>query len=385
MVIERKEEQIIDRITDNMLPYAHWLYSIPGIGSKTVKILLSGAGTPKDIYELSCHMRVEELAAQFSAHPRKQKLAEEIINAGKNRNIQEEYEALEKKRIYFTCLGHSVYPKRLFHIPDAPYGIYFRGRLPAEENHSVAIIGARNCSEYGRRMAYRFGEELALAGIQIVSGMARGIDGIGQQAALEAGGYSLGVMGCGVDICYPNENRKLYDMLCENGGVCSEYLPGTLPRSSLFPPRNRIISALSDIVLVVEAKNRSGTLITVDMALEQGKDVYAVPGRVTEALSEGCNRLLQQGAQVALSPTDMIQAITGKTTDDKKGDFLLSDIQADILQNLDDAPKSVEKIKEQVLLYSGHDISLQEVMNQLINLSLSGWVKQIGNSYFIKA
>lgn len=385
MVTERKEEQIIDKITDNMLPYAHWLYSIPGVGSKTAKILLSGAGTPKEIYELSYHLQVEELAARLPAHPRKQELAEKIINAGKCRNIQEEYEALEKQQIHFTCLGHAAYPIRLFHIPDAPYGIYFRGRLPAEENHSVAIIGARNCSEYGRRMAYRFGEELASAGVQIVSGMARGIDGIGQQAALEAGGYSLGVMGCGVDICYPNENRKLYDMLCESGGVCSEYLPGTMPRSSLFPPRNRIISALSDIILVVEAKNRSGTLITVDMALEQGKDVYAVPGRVTEALSEGCNRLLQQGAQVALSPTDMIQTITGKTADDKKGDFLLSDIQADILQNLDDVPKSVEKIKEQMLLYSGRDISIQEVMNQLISLSLSGWVKQIGNSYFMKA
>ena len=385
MVTEKGEEQIIDRITDNMLAYAHWLYSIPGIGSKTIKMLLSQAGTPKAIYELSYHLRAEELAAWFPAHPRKQELAEKIINAGKNRSVQVEYETLEKKRIHFTCMGHNAYPERLFHIPDAPYGIYFRGRLPAEEKYSAAIIGARNCSEYGRRMAYRFGEELASAGIQIVSGMARGIDGIGQQAALEAGGYSLGVMGCGVDICYPNENRRLYDMLCESGGVCSEYLPGTQPRSSLFPPRNRIISALSDIVLVVEAKNRSGTLITVDMALEQGKDVYAVPGRVTEALSEGCNRLLQQGAQVALSPTDMIQAITGKTADDKKGDFLLSDIQADILQNLDDVPKSVEKIKEQMLLYSGRDISLQEVMNQLVNLSLSGWVKQIGNSYFMKA
>lgn len=385
MVIEKREEKIINKITDNMLPYAHWLYSIPGIGSKTVKMLLSLAGKPKKIYELSRHLSIEELAAQLSAHPRKRELAEKIINAGKCRNIQEEYAALEKKRIHFTCLGHAAYPDRLIHIPDAPYGIYFRGRLPAKENPSAAIIGARNCSEYGRRMAYRFGEELASAGVQIVSGMARGIDGIGQQAALEAGGYSLGVMGCGVDICYPNENRKLYDMLCECGGVCSEYLPGTLPRSCLFPPRNRIISALSDSILVVEAKNRSGTLITVDMALEQGKDVYAVPGRVTEALSEGCNRLLQQGAQVALSPADMIQSITGKTADDKKGEILLSDIQTDILQNLDNVPKPVEKIKEQVLLYSGRDISLQEAMNQLINLSLSGWVKQIGNSYFMKA
>ncbi|MDE5596724.1 MAG: DNA-processing protein DprA, partial [Lachnospiraceae bacterium] len=169
MVIEKREEQIIDKIADNMLPYAHWLYSIPGIGSKTEKILLSQAGTPKEIYELSCHLGVEELAARLSVHSKKQHLAEKIINAGKSRSIQEEYEALEKKQIHFTCLGHTAYPERLFHIPDAPYGIYFRGKLPAEEKHSIAIIGARKCSEYGRRMAYRFGEELASAGVQIVS------------------------------------------------------------------------------------------------------------------------------------------------------------------------------------------------------------------------
>lgn len=370
---------------DGMLPYAHWLYGIEGIGSKTIKTLLSRMKSPQEIYNLSSRLSVEELAKRLPVQTKKEELALRMINAAKELNPQREYEILQKEQIQFTCLGHAGYPERLASIPDAPYGMYYRGRLPSKMPFSVALIGARNCSEYGRRMASRFGGELAAAGVQIVSGMARGIDGIGQLAALAAGGYSLGVLGCGVDICYPKENRKLYDMLCENGGICSEYPPGTQPRSSLFPPRNRIISALSDIVLVVEAKAKSGTLITVDMALEQGKDVYAVPGRVTEALSEGCNRLLQQGAQIALSPGDMLQEIMGKTDGAKQREPLLSGIQADILQNLDDVPRSPEKIKERMLFYSGRDIPLPEVMNQLVKLCINGWALQIGNSYFMKA
>ncbi|MDE5933513.1 MAG: DNA-protecting protein DprA, partial [Lachnospiraceae bacterium] len=245
--------------------------------------------------------------------------------------------------------------------------------------------------EYGRRMSQHFGRELAMAGVQIISGMARGIDGIAQMAALEPEGYSLGVLGCGVDICYPTENRELYEILCKRGGICSEYPPATEPRNSLFPPRNRIISGLADAVLVIEAKNRSGTLITVDMALEQGREVYALPGRATDALSEGCNRLIQQGANVALSAADMLRGLTGQ----ENGDFvtigcagsqsLLSDIQKELLQVLEDTPQSPEMIREQMLFKSGTEVTLSGLMNQLVKLSLMGYARQIGNSYFVKA
>lgn len=174
-------------------------------------------------------------------------------------------------------------------------------------------------------------------------------------------------------------------MLCERGGICSEYPPGMKPRNSLFPPRNRIISGLSDAVLVVEAKNRSGTLITVDMALEQGREVYALPGRITDALSEGCNRLLQQGAEVAVSAEDVIRSLTGRTggySADAK--VFLSDMQKEILQNLEDTPQSLEMIQEHMLSKCGKEISLSELMNQLVKLSLTGYARQIGNSYFVK-
>lgn len=377
----------MDRMEEKQLPYAHWLYNVPGVGRRTIQCLLAEKETPETIYRAS----QKELESLLAAMPGKKKLAERIAESKRNWNTAEEYERLNAKGIRFTCLGSETYPKRLAQVPDAPYGIYFRGKLPLEERPSAAIIGARSCSEYGRRMAQYFGRELAMAGVQIISGMARGIDGISQMAALEAGGRSLGVLGCGVDICYPAENRELYEMLCSQGGICSEYPPGTEPKNSLFPPRNRIISGLSDAVLVIEAKNRSGTLITVDMALEQGREVYALPGRITDALSEGCNRLIQQGANVALSAGDMIRSLAGQETgnygmgDRMGGKAFLSDIQAELLKNLEDTPQSVEMIKEQMLLKNGKELSLSELMNQLVKLSLMGYARQIGNSYFVKA
>lgn len=392
----------IKKIEDSGLPYAHWLYSIDGVGSRTIRHMLAQAGTPEDIYRLP-----KEKIENILPHSGKEaELAERIAVSKQRFDIREKYLELDDKHINFTCIGHTDYPHRLLNIPDAPYGIYYRGRLPEPGRPSAAIIGARNCSEYGRQMAKQFGGELAMVGVQVISGMARGIDGIGQKAALEAGGYSLGVLGCGVDICYPEENRGLYDMLCRQGGVCSEYLPGICPKSSLFPPRNRIISGLADILLVVEAKNRSGTLITVDMALEQGKEVFALPGRVTDALSDGCNHLLQQGAGIALSPQDIVKELMGKvglmkkeqlscnrkayrknvtqTNDESKNTALLSDVQSKLIQILEKEPQPVEIIKEQMLLKNDFDLPMPELLNQLIKLCLFGLVKQVGNSYFAK-
>ena len=207
--------------------------------------------------------------------------------------------------------GERDYPARLLEIPDPPERLYVLGRLPEENLPSVAIIGARECSEYGSYVAARLGECMGRNGIQVISGMARGIDGIGQTAALDAGGSSFAVLGSGVDVCYPARNRRLYERLRESGGVLSEYPPGTPALSRNFPPRNRIVSGLADAVVVVEAREKSGTLITVDMALEQGKEVYAVPGRVTDALSSGCNRLVKLGAAVLLDPEELAEELRG--------------------------------------------------------------------------
>ena len=156
--------------------------------------------------------------------------------------------------------GDGEYPRRLQEIPGPPGELYIMGDLPGEERASVAVIGARDCSEYGRHVADRLGRILGKNGIQVISGMARGIDGIAQQAAVEAGGSSFAVLGSGVDICYPAQNRRLYEKLKTAGGLLSEYPPGTPVRAWHFPPRNRIVSGLSDAVIVVEARERSGTL-----------------------------------------------------------------------------------------------------------------------------
>ena len=220
-------------------------------------------------------------------------------------------EELKKAGVRFVAALEERFPQKLKEIPDPPFGIYYKGRMPEENEPAAAIIGARLASGYGREQARRFGRRIGARGIAVISGMARGIDGIAQKAALDAGGKSYAVLGCGVDICYPEENRDLYEQLLQEGGVLSEYPPGTFPDARLFPPRNRIISGLSDLVLVIEARKKSGTLITVDMALEQGREVYALPGRVSDALSDGCNRLIRQGAGPATCPQDILEYFFG--------------------------------------------------------------------------
>lgn len=205
--------------------------------------------------------------------------------------------------------GEPEYPERLKNIPGAPEELYVLGRLPEEDRLSVAVIGARDCSEYGKYVAREIGAVLGRNKISVVSGMARGIDGISQEAALNAGGSSFAVLGCGVDICYPETNRQLYERLKISGGILSEYPPGSPALAWHFPPRNRIVSGLADVVAVIEARVKSGTLITVDMALEQGREVYAAPGRVTDRLSDGCNRLIRQGAGILLSPEEFLREL----------------------------------------------------------------------------
>lgn len=201
------------------------------------------------------------------------------------------------------------YPPGLLPHERMPRGLYVAGTLPDPGKKSVAIVGARACSAYGRAEARRFARELAAAGVQIISGLACGIDGCAHEGALEAGGATFAVLGCGVDICYPREHIGLYEQMKKQGGLLSEYPPGTPPLSHHFPVRNRIISGLADLVLVVEARLRSGSLITADYALEQGKSVWAVPGKNADPLSQGCNRLIAHGAGLAVSPADLLEEL----------------------------------------------------------------------------
>ena len=212
----------------------------------------------------------------------------------------------------------NLFPQKLLELSDCPEGIYVKGELPDPKKKAVAIVGARMCSAYGRATASYFARELAANDVQIISGLALGIDGAAHEGALLAGGKTFGVLAGGVDQCYPRGNIELYTQMERSGGIISEEPCGCPPLGRLFPKRNRIISVLSDLVLVIEAKAKSGSLITADFAAEQGRDLFAVPGRLEDELSKGCNELIFQGAGIAISPKRMLEILGKSLTIRKK-------------------------------------------------------------------
>lgn len=278
----------------------------------------------------------------------------------------------------------SEYPQRLQNIPDPPSGIYVSGVLPPNNVKTVAIVGSRACSEYGKCMAKEFALELAKAGVVIVSGLARGIDGIAQEAAVRSGGISVGVLGCGIDVVYPASNARVYDLVCQKGGIISEYPPGRPAIAGQFPARNRIISGLADAVLVVEAKRRSGTSITVNRALEQGKDVYAIPGRIYDECSRGCNELIASGAYIALSPDVILDGLGIKTKAEEKADIdnavisSLTEDEVKVLKCLEYQPVDVESLFEKTKL------PLQDLYVILLNLQLKGLCKEVATNQYCR-
>lgn len=380
--------------------YAYWLNSIPGVGNRTIRKLLECChGNPVEVYHASEALWKSVL---------REKQVEQMKRAKAQWDVTGEYEKLQEKGIGFLTWQEQEYPERLQNIPDAPYGIFYKGRLPQEEWMSVAIIGARDCSDYGRYVATGLGEYLAQKKVQIISGMARGIDGISQEAALKVGGISIGVPGCGPDICYPAGNRRLYEKLVEQGGILSVFPPGEEPKPRNFPRRNAIVSGLADVVVVVEAREKSGTLITVDMALEQGRDVYVVPGRITDRLSDGCNNLLKQGAGIVRSPGEFYEEIYGLWQErrsyrekevqkenggnqkrSKSGNVqtqILSESRAfgsdtdlgKVYEKLDFYPKSIEQIQEKL----SPKLSYVQVNTLLMQLCIEGYATQVSTGYF---
>ncbi len=378
--------------------YMYWLDSIEGLGKNTKKNLMQAFGSAKEVYV------AREKLVNCILESKKQEL---FWEAKKKKDIFKEFEWLSKEGIQMVTLYDETYPEKLRYIPDEPFGIYFKGRLPIEDVPAVAIIGARECSQYGEYIAGELGKYLGSSGIQVISGMAKGIDGISQWEAVQAGGNSFGVLGCGVDVCYPKGNKRLYESLIECGGVLSSYPPGTMPTARLFPPRNRIVSGLADVLVVIEARRRSGTSITVEMALEQGRDIYAVPGRVTDRLSDGCNKLIKEGAHVFLSPEDFIEdlkellpdkmerallARTGmmlqrKATEEVNPNNMEEEdnLSKEILEVMDFYPRSIEQISE--LLHKRFDRSLrqEELSAKLMLLCLYGAVKQESGGWFSKS
>ena len=302
--------------------------------------------------------------------------------------VEKDYYRMGEKGISYVNYNDVDFPEKLKNIAGSPYGLFVKGALPNPLTPSVAIVGARECSEYGRLMAEYFGDRLAREGVQIISGMAWGIDGIAQTAALNAGGRSYAVMGCGVDITYPAKNRILYNRLCGDGnGIISEYAPGSPAISRKFPPRNRLIAGLCDVLIVVEARAKSGTLITVDMAIDQGRTVMVVPGRLTDSLSAGCINLLYNGALPAtgveavleqlginrqITLTDVFKPVTGDRDKD------LGEELERVLAVMKIEPQSIDEIAKAA------KIGTDEAMIMLTKLEISNLVRETAPGYFVK-
>ena len=281
--------------------------------------------------------------------------------------------------------GKEEYPKRLQMLEGMPQELYVEGKIPKEECPTIAIVGARNCSHYGANMALEYAKFLGKSGIQIISGLARGIDTAAHEGALLAGADTFGVLGCGVDVCYPASNRRLFEKVKEQGGILSEFPLGSPPLAYHFPQRNRVISGLSDAVLIIEAKEKSGSLITADFALEQGKTVFALPGRVGDLLSTGCNRLIYQGAIPAWSPEMILEEMNWQQTDDKKSTDttekeILGLAREDnlVYSCLNFNPKNITDLQEET------GLSCQELMKSLVELQIRGLAKEIWKHNYIR-
>ncbi len=288
----------------------------------------------------------------------------------------------EKKGIHRILYGEPSYPEKLSYISDPPFSLYVKGHLPDPGKLSVSIVGARKCSPYGENMAMTYGEALASVGAQIISGLALGIDGAGQRGALNGGGETFGILGCGADICYPREHIGLYMDIQKQGGIISELPMGTKPLAYNFPRRNRIISGLSDVVLIIEAKEKSGSLITADQALEQGRDVYALPGPVDSPLSRGCHLLIKQGAGILLSPKELIQDLNIQVLpvrkDSEQNKKNLESAENMVYSCVGLFPKNVTELMEST------GLEAKELLEILGKLQIRGFIKEISKNYYVR-
>ena len=347
---------------------------VKGVGPMRLRALLNFFGDIQIAWEApSDALRAAGLS---------QKIIDNLLHVRTHLDIQKEIERATAGGIDILTWDDSAYPKKLLEIHQPPPVLYVRGSFQPEDEIAVAIVGTRRITPYGRRVTVQLSERLAQNGVTVISGLARGVDGVSHQAALNAGGRTIAVLGSGIDQIYPPEHRGLAEKIVQNGAVVSDYSPGTPPEAVNFPPRNRIISGLSSGTVVVEAGKKSGALITATFAVEQGREVFAVPGSIHGVQSRGTNYLIQQGARPLLDPEELLEFLNLEVVEKRRsarkalpGD----EFEKQILQVLGQDPLHIDEIGRLA------GLPIEKVSSTLTLMELKGLVQQAGVMSYILA
>ncbi|MFH1486628.1 MAG: DNA-processing protein DprA [Chloroflexota bacterium] len=295
-------------------------------------------------------------------------------------SLDAEMEKLARYHVDVATWNDPSYPARLKEVYDLPPVLYRRGTFTTEDEWAVAVVGTRRPTFYGRQVAEQLASDLARSSVTVISGLALGIDSIAHKSALDSGGRTIAVMGCGLDTVYPSEHLKLAQAIMEDGCLISEYPLGTLPRAENFPRRNRLMSGISLGVLVVEAGERSGALITANFALEQNREVFAVPGSVLSPISRGTNRLIQDGAKLALGIQDILEELNLTTVAhqlEMKEAVPANDLELLVLGQLSSEPTHIDELRRK------SSLPIATVSSTLAIMELKGMVRQVGGMNYV--
>jgi len=345
---------------------------IKGIGAVRMQGLVAYFG------DLESAWRAEPAAlAEAGLGP---KVIERVLQAREKVELEKVWEKIEKQGIDILTWQDESYPQRLKEIDQPPPVLYVRGEYLPDDLFAVAIVGTRRVTPYGRQITEELSSFLAANGMTVVSGLARGVDSVAHQSTLRAGGRTIAVLGSGVDKIYPPEHRALAGQIMERGALISDYAPGTPPDASNFPPRNRIISGLSLAVVVVEAGETSGALITAEFAAEQGREVFAVPGSILAPQSKGTNKLIQKGALPLLSVDDLMQALDLTRVGEHKAArkaIPADETEACLMNVLGSEPLHVDEIRNQ------SELPIEKVSAALALMELKGMVRQVGGMNYV--
>ena len=345
---------------------------IKGIGAVRMQSLIQHFGE----LELAWKAAPAELAGAGLG----KKLIERVVQARESIDLEKLWAKIELQDIKILIWQDEAYPQRLKRFDQPPPVLYIRGEYLPDDLFAVAIVGTRRVTSYGRQITEEISAFLAANGITLISGLARGVDAIAHQTALKAGGRTMAVLGSGVDRIYPPEHRGLAEQMLARGAIISDYALGTPPDASNFPPRNRIISGLSLAVVVIEAGETSGALITAEFAAEQGREVFAVPGSILAPQSKGTNKLIQRGALPLLSVDDLMQALDLTRMGEQKAARKIipaDETEAKLLSMLTDEPLHVDEIRNQC------ELPIERVSAALALMELKGMVRQVGGMNYV--